>query len=242
MYGIEGLPLIREGDNLGEMIVVACKHMRLDICDGDIIVVAQKVVSKSEGAVLDLKTVDVSPEAMELADKTGRDPRMCQVYLNESRRIVRVKGRMVITIHRLGFECSSAGVDRSNVAASDEEIVVLLPRAPDASAARIRQEIGECIGKRVAVIINDSFGRRDRDGSIGMAIGLAGISHLELRAQHDLFGNTSNSRIAMVDELAAAASILMGQADESTPVVLIRGVDFTEDEEASIQGLLIQEE
>ncbi|MEK9156375.1 MAG: coenzyme F420-0:L-glutamate ligase [Patescibacteria group bacterium] len=238
LIAIPSIPLIREGDNLGAIIRECCDAQNIAIRQSDILVVAQKIVSKAEGAVINLKDVVPSEMALELAGQTGRDARLCQVYIDESAEILRVKGRMVITRHRLGFECSGSGVDRSNIAPHSDETVVLLPKDPDQSARIIRETIKIANGKSIAVIISDSFGRNDRDGSIGTAIGIAGIAPLELREQRDLFGNPANSRIALVDELAAAASIIMGQADESFPVVLIRGARFTTEENASIKKLL----
>jgi len=234
---IEGIPLIKAGDNLAQLICQACEQYSNKIEDRDIIVIAQKIVSKSENAVIDLNTVTPSEQAIQIANQTGRDPRLVQVYLNEASEVLFIKGRMVITKHKLGFKMSSSGVDKSNVAPQADNIVVLLPQNPDASARRIKSSIKCIMEKETAVIINDSCGRDDRDGSVGMAIGIAGISHLEYRSQKDLFGNQSNSRIALVDELAAAASMVMGQADEKIPVVIVRGIPYTIDEEADIQKI-----
>jgi coenzyme F420-0:L-glutamate ligase/coenzyme F420-1:gamma-L-glutamate ligase len=238
LYAVPNIPLIQNGDDISQIIYHVATEDSFTFAEKDIIVIAQKIVSKAENAFVKLSEVVPSSKAIELAEKTGRDPRLCQVYLDESTEVIRVKGRMMITRHRLGFEASSSGVDRSNVAAHKDEVVVLLPRDPDASAQRIRTGIYQLTGKDVAVIINDSFGRRDRDGSIGTAIGLAGIHHLEERQQQDLFGNPSNSKIALIDEIAGAASILMGQADEKYPVVVVRGVNYTIDNNASIKNIL----
>jgi coenzyme F420-0:L-glutamate ligase/coenzyme F420-1:gamma-L-glutamate ligase len=238
LISIDGLLLVKTGDRVVELILKACEKNAILVAENDIFVIAQKIISKSEGAIIDLKSVTPSARALELANLSGRDARLCQVYLDESMEVLRVKGRTIVTKHRLGFECSAAGVDMSNVAPHRDEIVVLLPKDPDVSARAIRDHIRLVTGKTVAVIINDSFGRKDRDGSIGTAIGIAGIRHLEQREQADLYGNASFSRVALVDELAAAASILMGQADERCPVILIRGVRFTLDENAEIRKLL----
>lgn len=238
LIAVSGIPLVRVGNDIGLMICEAVRVAKEAVEDDDIVIVAQKIVSKAEGAVIDLGHVTPSERAKDLSRKTGRDARLCQVYIDESSEIISVKGRMVITRHRLGFECSSAGVDRSNVAPNDDCIVVLLPKDPDDSARRIRQCVREVTGKRVAVVINDSMGRAARDGSIGMAIGIAGIGHIEYRSQTDLWGNPSNSRIALVDEVSAAASILMGQADEGIPVVIARGVEYAVNENATIRDIL----
>lgn len=237
LYPIGGLPLITEGNDIGEMLLRQL-NQTIGVAEGDIIVVAQKIVSKAEGAVIDLVTIVPSERAREIAAQTDRDPRLCQVYLDEATEVLAIKGRMVITRHRLGFVGSSSGVDRSNVAPHDAGKVVLLPRDPDLSARRIRSRIREAAGARVAVIINDSCGRDHRGGSVGMAIGIAGISAIEIKERRDLFGNESRSQIALVDELAAAASMLMGQTDEGVPAVLIRGVPFTVVEEAQISDFL----
>lgn len=236
LYALENLPLIQLGDNLGELIFERVRE--IGVLEGDVFVIAQKVISKAEGAIVDLSTVEPSENAREIAAQTGRDPRLCQVYLNESQELIAVKGRMVITRHRLGFICSSAGVDRSNVAPLGVGKVVLLPKDPDASARKIRNHILKETGKRVAVVINDSCGRDDREGSVGTAIGIAGISAIEIRKKKDLFGNDSRSQIALIDELAAAGSILMGQADEGVPVVLIRGVSYVSADNSSITEIL----
>jgi coenzyme F420-0:L-glutamate ligase/coenzyme F420-1:gamma-L-glutamate ligase len=235
---LKTLPLIKAGANIAELIVKSCQDEQASLENGDIIVIAQKIISKAENAVVDLKSVTPSPQAMELATKTGRDPRLVQVYLNESSEVLYVKGRMIITRHKLGFIMSSSGVDRSNVAEHSQEAVVLLPVDSDNSARVIKGNIYLLTGKQVAVIINDSCGRNDRKGSVGLAIGIAGIEAVETRSQKDLFNNPSNSQIALIDELAAAASILMGQADENIPVVIIRGVNYTPSETATIIDIL----
>lgn len=232
------MSLIKAGDNIAEMIFSSCEKEGIEILDGDVIVIAQKIISKAENAIVDLKTIIPSKQASEIALETGRDARLVQVYLDEALELLYVKGRMVITRHRLGFIMSSSGVDRSNVAAHSKETVVLLPKDPDFSASVVRENIKELTTKTVSVIINDSGGRSDRAGSVGIAIGISGVSAIEHRSQQDLFGNMANSQIALVDELAAAASILMGQADEGVPVVIIRGVQYTSSEDSKISQIL----
>lgn len=232
------MPLIKADDNIAELIIFSCKNEAVEILNGDIVVIAQKIISKAENAIVDLKTISPSPQALEISSQTGRDARLVQVYLDESLELLYIKGRMVITRHRLGFIMSSAGVDRSNVAEHSHEIVVLLPEDADLSASIIRANIKALTNKDVGVIINDSGGRSDRAGSVGIAIGLSGISAIEHRTQKDLFDNPANSQIALVDELAAAASILMGQADEGVPVVIIRGVKHTPSEDSKISHIL----
>lgn len=235
---VEGLPLIKAGDDISELIVKSCELEGIAIQENDIIVIAQKIVSKAENAVISLGDVTPSEKAIEIAEQTDRDPRLVQVYMDEASEILFITGRMIITKHKLGFKMSSSGVDTSNMADWEERKAVLLPKDPDKSSREIRAGIKKQTGKTVAVIINDSLGRDERDGSIGMAIGIAGISHLEFRKQKDLFGNPANSRIALIDELAGSASMLMGQANESIPVVIVRGIPFTIDEQANIKNIL----
>jgi len=232
------MPLIKAGDNIAELIVSSCNKEAVELLDDDIIVIAQKIISKAENAIVDLKTITPSSRALEIASQTGRDARLVQVYLDESSELLYVKERMVITRHKLGFIMSSSGVDRSNVAEHSHETVVLLPKDADVSAAAVRADIKTLTNKIVSVIINDSGGRSDRAGSVGIAIGLSGISTIENRSQKDLFENQANSQIALVDELAAAASILMGQANEGVPVVIIRGVKYTSSEDSKISQIL----
>jgi len=237
---LEGIPLIKEGDNLASTIRDAAITSSLTIEDDDVLVVAQKIVSKAEGRVVDLADITPTDRARRLAEHTGRDPRLCQLYLNESRAILEVKGRHVVTLDKLGLVGTGAGIDRSNVGKRDDGMVVLLPEDPDASARRIRQGIRALTGRRVAVIVSDSLGSPSREGAFGAAIGLAGIRHLEEPSEQDLFGNPSAPVIDRVDEIASAASILMGQSDAARPVVVGRGIPYTVDEEASIRPLLLE--
>jgi coenzyme F420-0:L-glutamate ligase/coenzyme F420-1:gamma-L-glutamate ligase len=238
IFSVPGIPLVNQGDDLGQIIYdrIICHRKNLE--DGDVVVVAQKIISKAEGAVVRLGDVTPSEFAQRLAQQTGRDPRLCQLYIDESSEIIRVTGRMVITRHRFGFQCSSAGVDRSNLAPHEAGVALLLPRDPDLSAARLRARLEELSRAKLAVIISDSFGRSERHGSIGTAIGIAGIRHMEERVERDLFGNPSNTKIALVDELAAGASVLMGESAEGRPVVVVRGAHYTFDDGASIKPLL----
>lgn len=228
-----GLPNIRPGTDLAQQIAALLRRNDLPPRDGDVLVVAQKVVSKAEGAVVHLAAVAPGPEARALAAEAQKDPRLCQVILNESRAILRVRPGLIIAEHHLGFICATAGVDFSNVGFG-EDWVTTLPRDPDASADRLRRALGEAFGASVAVIINDTHGRPWREGAVGVAIGVAGLepllSHI---GREDLFGYVLHSSVeGMADELAATAGMLQGQAAEGTPVVLIRGARFnrTEDE------------
>ncbi len=238
LHSLTKIPLVKEGDNIARYILDSSTQDGVTLDDGDVIVIAQKIVSKAEGAIMRLSDVTVSEKAQKLAEKTGRDARLCQLYLDEASEVIAVKGRMVITRHRLGYVGSSSGIDRSNVAPHAEGIVVFLPKDPDASAEKVRAEIKQLTGKIVGVIINDSCGRDYRDGSVGMAIGVAGINALRIDEKVDLFGNPSISRIAVVDEVAAAASLLMGQANEGVPAVVVKGVNYTASDHATIQDFI----
>lgn len=238
LNSLRNIPLVQKGDTIANLIVDSATENSITINNGDIIVIAQKIISKAEGATVRLSDVVVSVEAQKLADQTGRDPRLCQLYLDEASEVIAVKGRMVITRHKLGYVGSSSGIDRSNIAPHSEEIVVLLPKNPDASAENVRAGIKKITGKVVGVIINDSCGRDYRDGSVGMAIGIAGINALLIEEKVDLFGNPSRSRIAVVDEVAAAASLLMGQANEGIPVVVVSGVSYTASDDAVIKDFI----
>lgn len=235
--GLGNFPLVSPGDNVGE-IIAELVSAQGGVDTGDVFVVAQKVVSKAEGRLVPLSDVVPSSLAEGIARRTGRDPRLCQLYIDESDRIVGLNGRHVITVHRLGFEGTGAGVDLSNSDPSGE-VACLLPLDPDRSAAEIRSTIRAKTGAITAVIVSDSMGDRNREGAVGKAIGLAGIRHLEEPDETDLFGKNSRPVINRVDEIAAAGSILMGQGAARMPVVQLRGVPFTPDDSASIRGLLV---
>jgi coenzyme F420-0:L-glutamate ligase/coenzyme F420-1:gamma-L-glutamate ligase len=214
---VEGLPEIREGDDLAALIA-ECAQLE----DGDVLVVAQKVVSKAEGRVVELAGVEPSERARELA--ADQDPRQLEVILGESARIVRTRPPLVIAETSHGFVCASAGVDASNAPAP--ETVVLLPEDPDASAARLRERLRDLAGADVGVIVSDSFGRAWRQGTTDVAIGLAGIRPLlDLKGVRDAAGYELHATvIAVADELAGAAELAMGKTD-GVPAVVIRGVD-----------------
>jgi coenzyme F420-0:L-glutamate ligase / coenzyme F420-1:gamma-L-glutamate ligase len=229
LSAVRGLPLVKHGDDLARLIAAALARNDIAPRPGDVVVVAQKIVSKVEGRLVDLATVAPSPRAIELAAETGKDPRLVEVILSESVRVVRARPGLLIVEHRLGFVMANAGVDRSNVAAADgAERVLLLPEDPDASAAALHGALHALTGAAVAVIINDSFGRPWRRGTVGVALGAAGVpALLDLRGRPDLFGRPLEvSVVGFADEIAAAASLLMGQADEALPVVLVRGLDW----------------
>jgi coenzyme F420-0:L-glutamate ligase/coenzyme F420-1:gamma-L-glutamate ligase len=229
---VRGLPEIRDGDDLAALIAE-----RIELADGDVVVVAQKVISKAEGRIVALRDVVPSERALELAG--DEDPRRVEVILREAKRIVRVRPPLLIAETRHGFTCASAGVDASN--APEPETVVLLPVDPDASAARLRQGLQELTGVDVGVIVSDSFGRPWRMGTTDVAIGAAGVRVLEdLRGTHDRIGyELRTTQIAVADELAGAAELLMRKAD-GIPVVVVRGLELAGDGNA--HELVIPEE
>ena len=226
LSAVPGIPLVSAGDDLGAIIIAAMENAGLAPRDGDIVVVAQKVVSKAQGRCVDLATVVPSARAEELAVAVGKDPRLVEVILAESVRVVRQQPRVLIVEHRLGYVTANAGVDCSNVApAATGEMVLLLPADPDAFAAGLREEMEKHFGKSIGVVVSDSFGRAWRRGTVGVALGCAGIPALnDLRGQPDLFGRALEvTETALADEIASAASLLMGQAGEAQPVVLVSG-------------------
>jgi coenzyme F420-0:L-glutamate ligase/coenzyme F420-1:gamma-L-glutamate ligase len=239
---LSGVPMIQPGDELGEVIWRALADMEISLEDGDIIVVAQKIVSKSEGRLVSLRTVTPSEQALTLAEETEKDPRLVELNLRESKEVLRTKPGTLIVEHRLGFVCANAGIDHSNVAERDktaQDWVLLLPEDPDASAQRIRQRLEVAGGVNLGVLIIDSHGRAWRLGTVGIAIGLAGLPGLvDLRGEPDLFGNNLQiTQVGAADELAAAASLVMGQAAEGTPVVHVRGYPYSL-REGSLKELL----
>lgn len=227
LWAVPQLPLICAGDDLAGMIVERLRASGRELLDEDVVVIAQKIVSKSEGRLVDLSTVTPSQRATDIAREVLKDPRLVEVILGESRRIVRSGKNVLIVEHRLGFIMANAGVDQSNVAGKiSGEFALLLPLDPDASAERLRAEIGRRTGREVAVVVSDSFGRPWRTGTVGVAIGCAGLpALLDLRGDPDLYGRTLRvTVVGHADEIAAAASLVMGQADEGRPVVVVRGL------------------
>jgi len=221
---LRGLPEIGEGDDLARLLIHATRGKRVGLRHGDILVVAQKIVSKAEGAVVRLSSFQPSARSLQLAAARGRDPRLVQVILQESRRIVREDPVLIVETHH-GFVCANAGVDHSNV--PGEDLVTLLPRDPDGSARRLAGELRKLARKRVAVIISDTFGRPWRLGLMNVAIGAAGVPVLrDLRGTRDRSGKPLQATIlAVADELAAAAGLVMGKA-EGVPAVVIRGYKY----------------
>lgn len=237
---LSGIPLVRQGDNLADLVLLALQENNLALEDNDILVFAQKIVSKAEGRLANLAHVTPSERALEIAAGTEKDPRFVELILQESKEVLRTRPGTIIVEHKLGFVCANAGIDHSNVsppfavgkppaeAQQDEEWVLLLPVEPDLSAETIRNEIQSKIGKQIGILIIDSHGRAWRNGTVGIAIGIAGLPGLQdLRGKPDLFGFTLRiTQVGVADELAAAASLVMGQAAEGTPAVHVRGFPY----------------
>ncbi|MCJ7584554.1 MAG: coenzyme F420-0:L-glutamate ligase [Anaerolineales bacterium] len=243
---LSSIPLIRPGDNLAGIILAELRTAHIELKDNDILVITSKIVSKVEGRLVNLTVIKPSKEAIELATRSARDTRMVELILQESREVLRVRPGTIIVEHRLGFVCANAGIDHSNVspplppgegtgpALSEvegvraDDWVLLLPEDPDRSAAEIRHKLEAASGVRLGVMIIDSHGRAWRLGTVGMTIGLSGLPGVvDERGWQDLFGYTLQiTVVGVADELAAAASLVMGQAAEATPVVHVRGFPY----------------
>jgi len=238
LIGLETIPIVEEGDDIGELICQAAEREGVGLQDGDVVVVSHIIISRAEGRVVDLASVEPSEFAKNIARELGKDPRLVEVVLRESKAIVRMGDGHLICQTKHGFVCANAGVDRSNVPGEDR--VALLPEDPDLSAKRIRERIRELTGKEVAVIISDTHGRPLRRGTINVAIGVSGLEPIwDRRGDVDLFGYVLRvTQVAVADELASAAELLMGQAGEGVPVVIIRGYKYRPSEEASARELI----
>jgi coenzyme F420-0:L-glutamate ligase / coenzyme F420-1:gamma-L-glutamate ligase len=230
LTAIPDIPMVRPGDDLAGLLISACAQNALAPGDSDVLVVAQKIVSKAEGRYIDLATVRPSARAQGLAAEVNKDPRLIEVILRESRRVVRSRPGVLIVEHRLGFILANAGVDRSNIdPQAGAEPVLLLPLDPDRSAENLLARFSARFARRLGVIIIDSWGRAWRRGTVGVALGTAGLpALLDLRGRPDLFGHELRvTQTGFADEIAAAASLLMGQADEGLPAVLVRGLAWS---------------
>ena len=237
IIAIENLPLIKKGDKLAELICNAAKKQRTPIKERDIIVITHVAVSKAEGNVVNLDEVSPSDRARKIARLTQKEPGLVEIILRETKDIVRISPNSLITETKKGIVCANAGVDRSNV--EGERNVVLLPKDPDISAKKIRQEVEKLTGCDVAVIVSDTHGRPFRMGETNVAIGIAGIKPIrDRRGEKDLFGYVLKiKQTAIADELAGAAELVMGQANEGIPVAIIRGYKYQATENASATEL-----
>lgn len=242
LTALKDFPLVEPGDDLAALIYAALSHNGLELQAGDVLVLAQKIVSKAEDRYVSLADVQPSPEAIDLARRADKDPRQAELILRESREVVRVRPGVVIVEHRQGYVHANAGIDKSNISIeADDPRVLLLPEDSDRSAMQLRQQLGAQCGIAPQIIINDSAGRAWRNGTVGIAIGTAGIEPLYNQVgERDIFDNVLEvTEAAVADELAAAASLVMGQAAEACPVVLVRGANLAEAETGS--GTLLRD-
>lgn len=234
LTALPGLPLVEPGDSLHALVTQGLRAASVELADGDVLVIAQKIVSKAENRYVDLADVVAGDRARTLAEEVDKDPRLVELILRQSREVVRHRPGVLIVEHKLGYVHANAGIDRSNVEGGEER-VLLLPENPDRSARQLRQQFVRERGLNLAVIINDSGGRAWREGAVGFAIGTAGLAPVvNLVGRRDLLGRPMEvTSVGIADELAAAASILMGQSDEGAPVVLISGAPWQKSNAAS---------
>lgn len=227
-HTLPGIPLVQEGDDLAALIETALEDARLELRDFDVLVLAQKIVSKAEGRLVDLATVKPSPKAIEYARLTEKDPRLVELILSESVGVLTAKPNLFLVEHRLGFVMPCAGIDQSNIGEPGHNTALLLPVNPDGSALRLRRALQAKYDVEVAVVINDSVSRPWRAGTCGVALGSAGLPVLnDMRGKTDLLGRELKFTVTgFADEIASAASLLMGQGSEGTPVVLMRGLQW----------------
>jgi len=242
LIALPGVPLVKAGDDLAVHVLEALARARIALEERDVLVVAQKIVSKAEGRLVRLDSVAPSPRAQEIAREADKDPRLVEIVLGESREVLRVRAGVIVVEDVRGLVLANAGVDASNANADGADAsVLLLPADPDASAAALRARLQAQTGRDLGVVINDSIGRAWRNGTIGTAIGASGVAGLlDLRGTPDLFGRPLRTTdLGLADEIAAAASLLMGQAGEGQPLVLVRGVPYPR-REGSARELLRQ--
>jgi coenzyme F420-0:L-glutamate ligase/coenzyme F420-1:gamma-L-glutamate ligase len=238
IIGVKNIPLIKPGDDLAELIVKALEKMGIKIKDGDILVISQVIVSKAEGRIVKLRSIKPSLKAKNISEKIGKEAEVVELILRETSEILRFRNGHLITRTKHGYVCANSGVDLSNVSGGDA--AALLPLNPDRSASRIRRKIKKLTGKNVAVIVSDTFGRPFRLGQINVALGVSGMKPIhDRRGEKDLFGRILQVKeIAVADELASAAELIMGEASEGIPVALIRGYKYEADLKAGGKRLL----
>ena len=238
------IPLIQPGDDLAALLTAALQQNGEVLLPGDILILAQKIISKAEGCLVNLNEVIPSDRAMELAEETHKDPREVEVILWDTAQVIRTRPGLLIVEDCRGLICANAGLDRSNVSPEGEEIVLRLPTNPDATAARIRARLGELTGQHPPVLIVDSHGRPWRIGVIGVTIGVAGLTPVaDFRGEPDLFGRRlKHTDVNVADQLASAASLVMGQGDEGCPAVIARELVYEIDEAAKASDILRQPE
>lgn len=239
-FAPENIPEIIMGNNIGKIIIDSLEENKFFLFDKDVIIIAHKIISKAEGRLIPLSKVLPTEEAIKLSCITGKDPRIVQLILDESEEIIRVRKGLIIARHKLGFICANAAIDQSNAGVGN---VILLPKHPDKSARDICNFIKKETGKEIAVIINDSHGRAFREGAIGVAIGISGMKPmLSYIGREDRYGYVMrSSKEAIADEISSAATLLMGQSNESRPIVIMRGYSYEPSDEG-MQELLLPPE
>ncbi|MHC1590202.1 MAG: coenzyme F420-0:L-glutamate ligase [Candidatus Hecatellaceae archaeon] len=228
VIGVQGIPLVRRGDSIARLLVEALKRMGENLQDGDVVVVSQVIVSKAEGRMVKLKNMKPGLKARIMAEKLGKEAEVVELILREALEVLRFRNGHLITRTRHGYVCANSGVDLSNVSGGDT--AALLPSDPDLSAKKIKNEIYRLTGKRVAVVVSDTFGRPFRLGQVNVALGVSGMKPIhDRRGEKDLFGRKLQVKeIAVADELASAAELVMGEADEGIPIAVIRGYKYEE--------------
>lgn len=244
LYGLTEIPLVVEGDDISTLILSSLKKQNIPLAGGDILLIAETLISKAEGSYLDLTKINPSPEVIELAEKCKKEPELVEAIINESKEIIAIGPNCIISETKHGFVCANAGIDESNV---ENGLATPLPKNPDKSAQLIRESLKNENYKNIGIIITDTQGRAFRNGAVGVSVGCSGISPLWKRmGEKDLYGRKlQTTEIAIADELAASASLLMGQSNEGIPVVLIKGfLDFDKlkNEESTIKPLLRKKE
>lgn len=236
LSALPNIPLVQRGDDLTGIVLRGLQDARLTLADGDVLVIAQKIVSKAEGRMVRLDDIVPSPRAIELGQQSSKDPRFCEVLLWDTREILRVREGLIVVETNQGWVCANAGIDRSNVAPhGEEEWVLRLPEDADRSARELRARLKDKTGRGVGILIDDTHGRAWRNGAIGVAVGVAGLPAVEdLRGRADLFGyHLQVTTIGLADQIASAASLLQGQANEGRPIIHVRGVPMGEGEGSS---------
>lgn len=226
LSALPNIPLVNPGDDITSLVLRGLKEAGIEVVDGDVIVIASKIISKAEGRQVQLGSVRPSNEAVSLAQVTGKDAREIELMIRESAEVVRARRGLIITRHKLGFISANAGVDHSNTGGGEDDCILLLPVDPDASAKKVRDGVMSTTGAKVGVIVADSHGRPHRMGTVGVAIGVAGLVALEdWRGRPDLFGYVlQHTEVGLADMIASAATLLLGQAREGTPIIHVRGV------------------
>jgi coenzyme F420-0:L-glutamate ligase/coenzyme F420-1:gamma-L-glutamate ligase len=227
VIGIENIPLVDEGDDIAALILNAILEESIEVENGDVIVIAETIISKAEGNKIILESIEPSLKALEIAETTGKEPQLVEAIIEKSNEIIKVGPDFIISETKHGFVCANAGIDESNV---EKGIATPIPEDPDKSAEIIRKKIEKAVQKEIVVIISDTQGRAFREGAIGTAVGISGMDPLwDRKGEKDLYDRElQTTSIAVADELASAASILMGQADEGIPIVIIRGVSYVQ--------------